>query len=120
MKTTTIMSNNLQEAMQALSRKQPTEAPPKKGQLMAAIQAFAEQNQQATQSMQRDLATINKDKLQASIKSERLAQGLTQRQLAVKCNMSQGTITRAERNGWISFSCLLRIAQGLGKEISLT
>ena len=114
------MSNNLKEALRALNNKQPTEAPPRKGQLLAAIQAIAEQNLQSVQSSQRDQVIINKEKLQAAIKSERIAQGLTQRQLASKCNMSQGTITRAERNGWISFSCLMRIAQGLGKEISLT
>ena len=111
--------NNLKEALKALNQAQPSEAPSKKGQLMAAIQAIAEQNQQSVQSTQRDQMTINKDKLRASIKSERLAQGLTQRQLAAKCNLSQGTITRAERNGWISFSCLLRIANGLRKEIIL-
>jgi len=112
--------SNLREAMQALNKKRPSEAPSKKGQLMAAIQAIAQQNQQSVQSTQRDQMIINKEKLQAAIKSERIAQGLTQRQLAVKCGLSQGTITRAERRGWISFSCLLRIAQGLGKEISLT
>src|SRR3989344_2216997 len=113
------MNNNLKEAMQALSKSQPAESPIKKGQLMAAIQAIAQQNQQSVQSSQRDQMIINKEKLQAAIKSERIAQGLTQRQLAAQCNMSQGTITRAERNGWISFSCLLKIAQGLGKEIIL-
>ena len=113
------MNNNLQEALRALNKKQPSEAPIKKGQLMAAIQAIAQQNQQSVQSTQRDQMIINKEKLQVVIKSERIAQGLTQRQLATKCNLSQGTITRAERNGWISFSCLLRIANGLGKEIIL-
>lgn len=60
-----------------------------------------------------------RDKLCASIKTERGMQGLTQRQLASKANMSQGTITRAERHGDISFTCLLRIADALGKEITL-
>ncbi len=113
------MSNNLKQAMQALNRGQPPQASSKKGQLLAAIQAIAEQNLQTVQQPQRSQITINKDKLQSSIKSERLSQGLTQRQLAARCNLSQGTITRAERNGWISFSCLLRIASGLGKEITL-
>ena len=114
------MSNNLKEAMRALNQGNSPQVSPKKGQLLAAIQAIADQNQQSVQSTQRDQMIVNKEKLQTAIKSERLAQGLTQRQLAAKCGLSQGTITRAERNSWISFSCLLRIAQGLGKEISLT
>jgi DNA-binding XRE family transcriptional regulator len=58
-------------------------------------------------------------KVQAQIKAERIAQGLTQRQLAYKADMSQGTITRAEKHGWISITCLLKIATALGKEIKL-
>src|ERR1035437_5485987 len=42
--------------------------------------------------------------LQEAIKAERKAQGLTQRQLARKSGMSQGTITRAECHGWVSIS----------------
>ena len=58
-------------------------------------------------------------KIQASIKAERNNQGLTQRELAYKAGMSQGTITRAERNGWVSITCILRIANALGKELIL-
>ncbi len=61
----------------------------------------------------------NMGKIQASLKAERVAKGLTQRELAVIANMSQGSITRAEKNGWISITTLLRIANALGKEITL-
>lgn len=61
------------------------------------------------------------DAIKREIKNERVKQKLTQRDLAAKCGMSQGTITRAERHGWISINCLLRISASLGmKEIKLT
>jgi DNA-binding XRE family transcriptional regulator len=61
----------------------------------------------------------NMKRIQASLKVERIAQNMTQRDLAVKADMSQGSITRAEKNGWISITTLLRIANALGKEIIL-
>ena len=60
------------------------------------------------------------NQLCADIKAERMNQGMTQRDLAHKCGMSQGTITRAERHGWISIWALLRIVDALGKKIQLT
>ena len=80
MKTIKIMSNNLQEALKAI----------------------AQQNQPP-----KDQITIIKEKLQESIKNERLAQNLTQRKLAHMANMSQASITRAERRGWISLWALI-------------
>ena len=82
--------------------------------LQEALKAIAQQNQPP-----KDQITIIKEKLQESIKNERLAQNLTQRKLAHMANMSQATITRAERHGWISFWALIKIANALGKEISL-
>lgn len=64
-------------------------------------------------------AKLNMKRIQASLKAERVSQKLTQRDLAKKANMSQGSIARAEKNGWISITTLLRIANALGKEISL-
>ena len=64
-------------------------------------------------------AKLNMKRIQASLKAERVSQKLTQRDLAKKANMSQGSIARAEKNGWISITTLLRIANTLGKEISL-
>jgi len=61
----------------------------------------------------------NIEKIQMQIKNKRIALGYSQRELASKIRMSQGTITRAERNGYISLSALLRIAGGLGEEIAL-
>lgn len=58
--------------------------------------------------------------LQATIKQERKSQKLTQRQLATMAGMSQGSITRAENNGWISLDCLLRISNALGKALIIT
>lgn len=60
------------------------------------------------------------NQLCADLKAERNKQGLTQRDLAAKCGMSQGTMTRAERHGWISIWALIRIADALGKKITLT
>lgn len=82
--------------------------------LTAALQAIAKQNQPP-----KDQITIIKEKLQESIKNERLAQGLTQRRLARMANMSQSSITRAERRGWISLWALIKIANALGKTIIL-
>lgn len=86
------MSNNLQEALKAIAQQNQ----PPKGQ-----------------------TAIIREKLQAAIKNERLAQGLTQRKLAHMANMSQASITRAERHGWISLWALLKIAGALNKEIIL-
>ena len=108
--------SNLKEAVRALNNG----AQPKKGQLASAMQAIAQQTQQATQQTQHGQITVIKEKLQVAIKSERISQGLTQRQLAYKCNTSQATIARAEKHGWISFWTLIKIANGLNKEISLT
>lgn len=57
---------------------------------------------------------------QTAIKLKRKAQGLTQRALAKKINLSQGTITRAERHGWVSIWTMLRIIDGLGGKITIT
>ena len=64
-------------------------------------------------------ATQNMEKIKAQIKAERIALGWSQRDLADKAGMSQGTITRAEKYGWISIWALLRITNALGKEIAL-
>lgn len=50
------------------------------------------------------------------IKLERKNQHITQRELAARSGMSQGTITRAERHGYISINSLIRIVSGLGKK----
>lgn len=62
----------------------------------------------------------NKVLLQTALKAERQAQCLTQRELARRSGMSQGTVTRAENSGWVSYTCLLRLAQALGKQITLS
>lgn len=124
--------SNITSAVRALqSNSSPAPTPkPKKGQLAAAIDAIAETAAQAQQEAINQQAQvvagntrlkieINKQELQKYIRDERRAQGLTQRQLARKCGMSQGTITRAERNGWISFWCLMKIAGGLGRKVMI-
>ena len=58
-------------------------------------------------------------KIQIQIKTLRQAKGWSQRTLAYHSGMSQGTITRAERHGWISIHCLISIAQALGTELKL-
>lgn len=64
-------------------------------------------------------ARLNMKQIQNSLRQERVNQHLTQRELAVKASMSQGSVARAEKNGWISITTLLRIANALGKEIIL-
>jgi DNA-binding XRE family transcriptional regulator len=59
--------------------------------------------------------------MSAQLKQERLKKGLTQRQLAKICLISQGTIARAESGrGDISYYTLCKIAAGLEKIIQLT
>ena len=62
----------------------------------------------------------NRNDLMTDIKSERAAQGLTQRELAKKAGMSQASITRAERNLWISNTTIIKIATALGKQLRIT
>lgn len=59
-------------------------------------------------------------RLQAEIRAERQKQKLTQRQLAAKAGMSQGTITRVECNMWVSLRTLVRVIDALGKQITIT
>lgn len=61
----------------------------------------------------------NMQKLQARVKELRTAKGWTQRDLAKKSGMSQGTITRAERHGWVSLWCLIRLSVALGAELQI-
>jgi DNA-binding XRE family transcriptional regulator len=76
---------------------------------------------QPQQSVRQQYETINdkRQELCKLLKKERVTQGMTQRDLAKKSGMSQGTITRAEVHGWISITCLLTIAEALGKKITL-
>ncbi len=57
------------------------------------------------------------ESIQEQTKEKRLKQGLTQRELAKKANLSQGTITRAERNGCVSLDAYIRISIALEKPI---
>jgi ribosome-binding protein aMBF1 (putative translation factor) len=66
------------------------------------------------------IVRMNLRNIQNEIKTERLNQGLSQRALAIKANMSQATITRVERYGCMSIWALLKISNGLGKTIKLT
>ena len=58
-------------------------------------------------------------KLQQEIKQERLNQNLTQRQLAYNAGLSQATITRAERHGWVSLFTMLKIISTLKKSLTI-
>jgi ribosome-binding protein aMBF1 (putative translation factor) len=57
--------------------------------------------------------------IQAAIKAERKAQQLTQRQLASKAGMSQASITRLERHGWVSIYTMIRVIDALGKQLTI-
>lgn len=113
------MSNNLTAAADAL-KKQTQPAPPKGvAAAMAALQAINQPAQAVQAPPAIDPIRLNMEKIQTSMRTERLTQALTQRELAIKANMSQGSITRAERHGWVSINCILKIANALGKELIL-
>lgn len=66
-----------------------------------------------------EAARDNMDKVKAQIKSKRKALKWSQETLGKKTGLSQGTITRAERHGWISLYALLKISAALGEEMSI-
>ena len=66
------------------------------------------------------LAPTIRPALAEEIMKERKAQNLSQRALARKANISQGTITRAETRLQVSLGTLERIVEALGKKLSLT
>lgn len=66
-----------------------------------------------------DQVRENMTDLQKQIKLKRVGLGWTQRQLAQACDMSQGTITRAEKHGWISLNCLIKISIALGEQLMI-
>ncbi len=113
------MNNNLASALRTIRGN--ASPVPKRGQIAAArdaiAQAAAQTQHQAAVGNTVARIQANKQELQRYLRHERRAQGLTQRQLASRCGMSQGTITRAERKGWVSLSCLMRIAEGLGQKV---
>ena len=67
-----------------------------------------------------ELYRQNMTQIQTDMKLERNRLGWTQRDLAKKAKVSQGTITRAERHGWVSIWTMLRIINALGKKLKLT
>lgn len=116
------MNNNLKAAAAALKKQS---QPVSKG-MSAALKAFNEINQPqiAPQAQNNPNSSgtsnpvrLNMEEIQKNIKQERNSQGMTQRELARKSGMSQGTITRAERHGWISLGCLFRIVNALNKKL---
>lgn len=101
--------SNLAAAAQALKNKPTVHSSPPSG------------NTQPTQTygFQPVKNTIMQE-FQTAIKLKRKAQGLTQRALARKINLSQGTITRAEVHGYVSIWTMFRIIDGLGGKITIT
>lgn len=57
---------------------------------------------------------------QDAIKAKRKAKTMTQRELARKAGMSQGTVTRAEVHGWVSIWTMLRLLDALDAKITIT
>jgi len=53
------------------------------------------------------------------IRKERKAQALTQRNLAYKAGMSQASVTRAEKHGWVSISAWIKLAHALNKQLTI-
>lgn len=110
------MSTNLKAAAEALKKQS---QPVPKG-ISTALKALNAINQpQSNSNPYASPVRSNMEEIQNGIKKERNSQGMTQRQLANKAGMSQGTITRAERHGWISLTCLFRIANALNKKLIL-
>lgn len=103
--------SNLLSAINAIKNKNlPKQSPPPVTSSQTAYNPVSASNQRQSAF----------DLLATTIKTERKAKGWTQRDLASKCGYSQGTITRAENNMWISLTCLTSIANALGKKINLT
>ncbi len=111
------MSNNLKAAAAAL-KKQSQPTPKGVVAAMAALHAI-NQPKQTPQTTAINPIRLNMDEIKDSVRMERRNQNLTQRELARKANMSQGSITRAERHGWVSINCLLKISNALGKKLIL-
>ena len=63
--------------------------------------------------------TVNLDSLAREIKAERMAQGLSQRELAFKAGCSQTTIFRAEKYMGTSLWGLTKIIKGLNKTLTI-
>ena len=57
---------------------------------------------------------------QSALKTKRAAKCITQRELALKAGMSQGTVTRAEVHGWVSIWTMLRLLDALDAKITIT
>lgn len=110
-----IFNNQLRAAMVALKEKEKATTTQIEQIQIQPATSFGGYNH----THQQTLITNNAENLRAEIKKERLAQGMTQRELATKSGMSQGTITRAERHLYISMWCLMRIVAALGKSITL-
>lgn len=102
------------EALEAKNTENQTD--PNQGFNYSPFQQGQYQNVQNAWEQRRKLV----ESLCKKIKEERKKQGLSQRQLAYKSGYSQGTITRAETRGWISFSCLVSLVAALDKTLTLT
>ena len=107
--------NNLKLATQALKQSQEKEA--YNTAVAATLAAAALANNKTQSSSWR--AQDDVDNLKQIVKQERKAQALTQRQLAIMANMSQGSITRAEKYGWVSYHAWIKIAHALGKQLTI-
>lgn len=86
---------------------------------LAAENKKAKEEQDAYQNLSQTARMKNRQDIMDDIKNERFNQGLTQRELAKKAGMSQASITRAERNLWVSLNTIIRITVALGKEIRI-
>lgn len=130
--TTSSTLNSIQKAKQALEQKNNQESTLKtsteiekmikKSIIQKAAEALANLNMQQTSpstTVQPSQAYNNLKNLGEEIKTERMAQGLTQRDLAIKARMSQGSVTRAEKHGWVSIHCIIRLANALGKNLTI-
>lgn len=112
------MSTNLAAAAAAIKAGRPmhnSSTTPVTNQSAQPITSYYQNQMPNTNVARAMMSTIMQD-----IKEERLRQGLTQRQLAQKAGMSQATITRAEKNAWVSIWAILRIAAALGKSLKIT
>lgn len=113
----------LSQAIEAKTKANPEPVPNSIAALTAALNAVSNPPAQSNPTQIYNMGSGQNGamaQLCADLRTERNNQGLTQRQLAAKANMSQGTITRAERHGWISIWALLKITSALGKQIKLT
>jgi DNA-binding XRE family transcriptional regulator len=107
--------SNLQKALNVLAQKEDKE------HVSNILNELNKKKEERENEENQEKKESNKQSLKDQIQQKRKKLGWTQRTLAIKSNLSQGTIGRAEtnQNGNISISALMSIATALNATISI-